>query len=180
MSDKTDDTRAIATDEVVALLESMADLPYLGEPVSQLEHSLQAGAAMRAAGGDDEAVLAAVLHDIGRAPALRTKGEPHEITGQRWCAEEISERAGYLVGAHVPAKRVLVLIDPAYNDQLSSTSVATLRTQGGPASQDEVDAFLAHPWAADALELRRADDAAKVPGGDALDMDEVVALLDAR
>ena len=74
MSDKAGSTHAIPTEEVVALLESMADLPYLGEPVSQLEHSLQAGAAMRAAGGDDEAVLAAVLHDIGRAPALREGG----------------------------------------------------------------------------------------------------------
>lgn len=168
------------TDDIVDLLESMADLPYLGEPVSQLEHSLQAGAVMRSSGADDEAVLAAVLHDIGRAPALRTRGEPHEVSGARWCASAVSERAGYLVGAHVAAKRVLVTIDPSYMDRLSTTSVATLHTQGGPACAEEVETFLAHQWAADALELRRADEAAKVAGGIALDRAEVIALLDAR
>lgn len=164
-------------DQILQLLSSMATLPYLGEPVSQLEHSLQAGAALRAAGGDNEAVLAALLHDIGRAPGIRRRGEPHEVTGHRWCAAELSERVAYLVGAHVAAKRVLVAIDPKYVGILSPTSVATLRTQGGPASIEEVAAFMSHEWAHDALSLRKADEAAKVPDGDMLELVEVHTLV---
>ena len=55
---------------VVELLGTLEGLPYFGEPVSQLAHSLQTGWHMRERGGDDVAVLAAVLHDIGRAGSL--------------------------------------------------------------------------------------------------------------
>ncbi|KAI9491159.1 hypothetical protein BDB00DRAFT_789812 [Zychaea mexicana] len=39
---------------------------YIGEKISQLEHSLQAAAQAREANADDETVLAALLHDIGQ------------------------------------------------------------------------------------------------------------------
>jgi predicted HD phosphohydrolase len=38
----------------------------------------------------------------------------------------------------------------------------------------EAEAFAAHPWARDAVRLRRWDDAAKVPGGPAPSLDELL------
>jgi predicted HD phosphohydrolase len=65
-----------------------------------------------------------------------------------------------------------------YASTLSKTSVATLRVQGGPATDEEVASFMAHPWADDALLLRRADDLAKVVDGPELTMEEVASLVD--
>jgi predicted HD phosphohydrolase len=47
---------------------------------------------------------------------------------------------------------------------LTNDSVVSLRRQGGAMDEDEAAAFLAHPWAADAVTLRRADDSGKVEG----------------
>ena len=51
------------------LLESMARSgarQYGGEAVSELEHALQCAELAEAAGADQELVLAALLHDVGR------------------------------------------------------------------------------------------------------------------
>jgi predicted HD phosphohydrolase len=164
--------------QVVDVLSSMQDLPYLGEAVSQLEHSLQCGYQLRAMGADDDVVLAGVLHDVGRAKEVVVVGEPHEITGEAWVRARFGERMGWLVGSHVPAKKVLVAIDGTYASILSKTSVATLRVQGGPATDEEVETFMAHPWADDALKLRRADDLAKVVDAPELTLEDVGDLVD--
>jgi predicted HD phosphohydrolase len=69
-----------------------------------------------------------------------------------------------LVELHVPAKRYLVTVSPEYAEALSAVSVATLAAQGGPLTPGEVATFYPSPHWSDALTLRRADDAAKVPG----------------
>ncbi|GAB3562378.1 HD domain-containing protein [Amycolatopsis endophytica] len=136
------------------------------EAVDQLAHALQTAELARAAGADDDVVAAALLHDIGRAPGVveHYRGQPHEIAGADFCLRHVGERASYLVGQHVPAKRYLVVIDEAYAASLSPASQRSLIRQGGPMSAEEVTAFESHPWAAEAARLRRWDDAAKVPG----------------
>ncbi|MCJ1306341.1 hypothetical protein MMC08_009161, partial [Hypocenomyce scalaris] len=42
------------------------DRDYIGEMVSQLEHSLQAAHLAQQAGADEETILGALLHDVGR------------------------------------------------------------------------------------------------------------------
>jgi predicted HD phosphohydrolase len=42
----------------------------------------------------------------------------------------------------------------------------------------EVEAFAAHPWAQDALRLRRWDDAAKAPGAPAPTLDDLLAIYE--
>ena len=59
------------------LLEGGGGAQYLGEPVTQLEHALQAAALAEAAGADEALVIAALLHDIGHL----LPGEPHERNG---------------------------------------------------------------------------------------------------
>jgi predicted HD phosphohydrolase len=70
-----------------------------------------------------------------------------------------------------------VAIEPDYASTLSAVSVATLSLQGGPATPDEVEAFLSSPWANEALALRKADDQAKSVGGEEISETDVVGLI---
>lgn len=53
---------------LIALLDSAANTPYIGEPVSQLEHSLQCAhlAATAKPESDEETIVAALFHDVGQ------------------------------------------------------------------------------------------------------------------
>ena len=61
---------ADVVEEILAACRSMAGLPYDGEPVDQLQHALQAAALARQENADDELLVAALLHDVARAPAV--------------------------------------------------------------------------------------------------------------
>ena len=157
--------------ELIVACESMAGLPYDGEPVDQLEHALQC-AALAVPHGDREFTVAALLHDIARAPAVAGGGgipydgprEHHGATAARWLAPRVGERVAWLAEQHVAAKRYLVATDPDYASRLTEVSARTLVVQGGPMDAVEVDAFRAHPDWRLALALREIDDRGKVPG----------------
>ncbi|MEV7324990.1 HD domain-containing protein [Streptomyces sp. NPDC093970] len=167
----------LTSDRLAELIDGLAGLPYGGEPVDQRTHALQAAHLAVAAGADDELVVAAALHDIGRARQVRADhpGLPHELAGAEWARRHLSERAAWIIAQHVPAKRYLVATDPAYRALLSKASIASLKVQGGPMDEAESAAFAAHPMAGDAVSLRRWDDAAKDPQGPVLAMTELVA-----
>jgi predicted HD phosphohydrolase len=160
-------------------LESVAELPYGGEAVDQLAHALQAATLAHGAGARAAVVAAALLHDIGRAPAVAAElpGAPHERASAAYCARLLGKEVGWLVGSHVLAKRALVATDPTYVEKLSPVSVRSLAVQGGPAAAAEVSRFLRHPLAADAMALRRWDDLAKVPGAPTSSLDELLRRL---
>lgn len=163
-------------DELRELLRSLAGLPYGGEPVDQLAHALQAAGQAIAEDADDELVVAAMLHDVGRArPVLEAyPGIGHDAAGELFLREELSERVAWLVGRHADAKRYLVTTDPDCFATLSPASVASLEVQGGPMTDAEVQAFRRHPWWEDAVRLRRWDDGAKVPGAPAPVIDDLL------
>ncbi|HEY1967062.1 MAG TPA: HD domain-containing protein [Pseudonocardia sp.] len=167
----------LTSDELAALIEGLAGLPYGGEPVDQRTHALQTGWYAEADGADDELLLAATLHDIGRARPLRAAhpGQPHESAGARWARECLTERIGWIIAQHVPAKRYLVATDPTYHELLSPVSVATLRQQGGPMAPGELAGFEAHRWYREAVRVRRWDDAAKDPDGPVLPVERLLA-----
>ena len=52
-------------DRVLNLLSTAGQAEYHGEPVSQLEHALQAAHIAGEDGGDEQEIIAALLHDIG-------------------------------------------------------------------------------------------------------------------
>jgi predicted HD phosphohydrolase len=93
--------------------------------VDQRRHALQCAGHAVAAGSDDELVLAAALHDIGRAEPVRAEfpGLPHEQAGAAFARDRIGEGVAWLIGQHVPAKRYLVAVDEAYFGQLSPAPV---------------------------------------------------------
>jgi predicted HD phosphohydrolase len=171
-------------EEIVAACESMVGLPYDGEPVDQLEHALQCAALARAAGGERDLVVASLLHDIARAPAVAGIAydgarEHHGETGSRWLEPRVGARIAWLAEQHVPAKRYLVATDPKYAALLSEVSARTLKAQGGPMSDAEIADFEAQPGWELAVQLRRFDDAGKVPGADVPGLDAYRADLTA-
>jgi len=160
----------VTVDEIVDACQSMIGLPYDGEPVDQLEHALQCAALAREQRPRDaEFVVACLLHDIARAPAVAGipydgPREHHGEAGARWLTPRVGRRVAWLAEQHVPAKRYLVATDAAYRQQLSEVSQRTLIAQGGAMSDAEVQAFERHPDWREALSLRLIDDLGKVPG----------------
>lgn len=159
----------VTVQEILDACRSMAGLPYDGEPVDQLQHALQCAHLARLGGGEPEFVIAALLHDIARAPAVAGipydgPREHHGEAAARWLEPRVGARVAWLAEQHVAAKRYLVARDPAYLARLTEVSARTLVAQGGPMSPREVAAFRANPDWPLALRLREIDDQGKVPG----------------
>ena len=152
-------------DRMVELLSSGAEHPLSpGVPVSQLDHALQTAALLaHLHPGDDELAVAGLVHDIGH---LLPGGadETHAADAAAAVRHALGERVAGTVGLHVAAKRYLVATEGGYGGVLTTDSVVSLGRQGGAMTGDEAAAFLARPWAGDAVTLRRADDSGKVEG----------------
>ncbi len=138
-----------AIDDLLALLDEGGDLDD-DEHVSVLEHSLQ---------------CADRLAEHGR-------------TGADTVRLLVGARVAWLVAEHVTAKRYLVATDPSYRDRLSARSTATLGLQGDALGADERHRLEQAPDFAALIALRRADEAAKVPGRDATRLDDWWGILD--
>jgi putative nucleotidyltransferase with HDIG domain len=175
-------------DQILALLESADRADYIGEGVSQLAHALQAADLARRAGADDEAVLAALLHDIGHlcsgsdAPRMEGVGVArHEEIGAAYLERlGLPLRVTELVRGHVAAKRYLVARDARYLARLSEASRATLMHQGGQMSPAEQHLFESLPHHEDLLRLRSWDESAKDPRRSTPDLASYRGLLRSR
>jgi gamma-butyrobetaine dioxygenase len=155
---------------IADLFAGEGERDYLGEPVTQASHMLQAAALAQACGAPRALVAAALLHDVGHFTAavsgpelMRGTGNQHGAAGAGWLAQWFGEEVTEPVRLHVAAKRYLCAVEPGYLAALSPASVATLGVQGGPMDADERAEFEAHRQAAAALRLRRWDDAARDP-----------------
>ncbi|HET9019516.1 MAG TPA: HD domain-containing protein [Acetobacteraceae bacterium] len=143
---------------------------YLGEAVTMQQHMLQAAYLAEREGAGDDLIAAALLHDIGHYTGEfgddyidRGIDNRHEEAGARVLAPFFPPVVVACVRSHVPAKRYLCATDPAYSAALSPASVATLRLQGGPMAATERAGFERMPFFAEAVRVRRWDDAAKLP-----------------
>jgi putative nucleotidyltransferase with HDIG domain len=124
-------------------IEAQGQGDYIGEAISQLDHSLQAAALAKIAGSDDDTILGALLHDIGRfipsagdmpkmiAPDGTFVGtETHEIAGEKYLRSiGFSDKICQIVGAHVWAKRYLTATVEGYWEALSKSSKVSLEFQ---------------------------------------------------
>ncbi len=142
-----------------------------GEGVSQLEHAIQCAAFAERDGASDALVAAAYLHDIGHLLhdlpqdiADRGVDTQHESTGSAWLSQYFGPELTEPVRMHVAAKRYLAATEPGYFDLLSDASKLSLQLQGGPMSPEQVRAFEAEPFFADAIRLRRWDEEGKIVG----------------
>jgi predicted HD phosphohydrolase len=149
-------------DQLLETLETLGEEP-VEDVVPAKAHLLQTAELLAASHPDDpELVAAGLVHDI--ATALGYHDEAHERAGADLVTPLLGARVGALVAGHVDAKRYLVATDPTYGSALSADSTMSLRAQGGALDDSEISSFESRAdWRA-MLALRRADDAAKVPG----------------
>ncbi|KAL0095914.1 hypothetical protein J3Q64DRAFT_1816504 [Phycomyces blakesleeanus] len=130
-------------DAVFKVLIDGSKKDYIGEKISQLEHSLQA-----ANGALESSNVGVTGHERIGAEYLRSLG--------------FSEKVAVLVEAHVPVKRYLTGKYPEYYDGLSGASKLSLKYQGGPYTAKEVALFEKDPLFELKVQVRQWDDAAKV------------------
>ncbi len=152
----------LSADELTEVLETGAGYPLdPGSGVSQLSHALQTARLLaRRHPGDSELAVAGLVHDVGHLlPGGRD--ETHAEHAAAAVREALGDRVAGIVALHVEAKRYLVAVESGYGGALSADSVSSLAHQGGAMGPEEVAAFLALPFAADAVALRRADDLGK-------------------
>jgi putative nucleotidyltransferase with HDIG domain len=165
MASKESPVGSAAWARLSGLFAAWGACDYVGEPVSQAEHSLQcAKCAMdatksRAAAPDrEEEVLGALFHDIGHMLGLAApSADPADRMGdcgvmhhERLGGAELrrlglTPRVAKLVEQHVNAKRYLCGTNPNYYEKLSPASRTTLGYQGGPFDAEECRAFFGGP-----------------------------------
>jgi phosphonate degradation associated HDIG domain protein len=158
-------------EHILRLFQERGSAAYLGEPVSQQEHALQAAWAAEKVGATPALIAAALLHDVGHLLhdlpedcAEAGIDDAHEVRGARWLTTAFGPEVVEPIRLHVPAKRFLCSTEPAYHGQLSEASQLSLRLQGGPMTAAEATDFRRHPHAEAAVALRRWDEAAKIAG----------------
>lgn len=140
---------------------------YIGEPITQIEHMIQAAMIAEKNEESIEIVIASLFHDIGHLIAFdkETMGnfgtKNHEILGGQFLRNLgmppiISE----LVESHVNTKKYLAR-NPDYFNKLSSASKMTLIYQGGIFTYEESLAFEKLPNFEKYIKIRLCDDQAK-------------------
>ena len=164
--------------ELLEIFVGRATRRYGLSAINQLQHALQAAALAEADNAPPATVLASLLHDVGHLvhdlgedPAARGVDDVHEELGATWLAERFGPEVSEPVRLHVTAKRYLCTVEPDYFSKLTPDSVRSLKLQGGPMSPDEVAAFRADPFHAEAVRLRRYDEGAKDPRAQTPDFD---------
>lgn len=173
------------TVEILELFRSRGHSQYGREAVTQQDHALQAAYFAERASASPSLIAAALLHDVGHllhdlsddAPELGID-DVHETLGARWLEQRYGIDVVEPVRLHVAAKRYLCSVEQEYFSTLSPASVLSLKLQGGPMSDDEAREFRSHLHFADAIALRRWDDAAKIPDLETPNLEHFARYLD--
>jgi phosphonate degradation associated HDIG domain protein len=165
---------SLTLDDVERLFAAKGDRMYAGEPVTQLQHALQSAHLAEQDGAGRELVVAAFLHDLGHlindqgeTPTLRGIDDRHEHVALPFLRHLFGPAVLQPIRLHVDAKRYLCargdgsVNGAEYWAALSVDSRRSLELQGGIFTEAEATRFLAQPFAADGVRIRRWDDLAK-------------------
>ena len=157
-----------------------------GEVVTQIQHALQTAYFIQQDGAPDTLIAAALLHDFGHVLHDIPKGlvsrnidGKHEEIGAVYLSEYFTPAVTEPGRLHVAAKCYMCATDPDYFGKLSSVSVRSLELQGGPFSEQEVQAFESNPYFKDAVHLRRCDEKGKDPDLQTPDLESYRPFLEA-
>jgi phosphonate degradation associated HDIG domain protein len=160
----------LALADIERLFTEHGHIEYSGEGVTQLEHALQAAQFAQQEGASDALVTAAFLHDLGHllnlqgeTPSARGIDDQHQYFAIPFLRPLFPAAVIEPIRLHVDAKRALCALEPAYYEALSQDSKRSLKLQGGIFTREQREAFMAKPYAADAVRVRRWDDSAKTP-----------------
>ena len=177
---------ALTISDICVLFARKGGRAYDGEPVTQIEHALQT--AMRAEEEDATPALiaAALLHDLGHllndqgdSPTLRGVDDLHQFAALPFLRPLFPDAVLAPIQLHVDAKRYLCATRDGYYEALSADSKRSLALQGGIFAPEQASAFIAQPFAQDAVRVRLWDDLAKVDGATTPPLAHFVAMLEA-
>jgi phosphonate degradation associated HDIG domain protein len=159
-------SESLTLERIESLFAGFGSAYYGREAITQTEHALQCAALAEQAGESRAVIVAGLLHDVGHLMMAESELEDkrHQDIGARALEGLVGEDVIAPVRLHVPAKRYLCAVDPAYWAGLSQASKDSLVLQGGPFTAEGVESFEQLPYFAEAVRLRRYDDLAKVPG----------------
>lgn len=188
MTTTLDPTSRPDVDDILAIIEGIfinqGQDDYLGENVTMAEHMMQAAHMAEQQGADDLTITGALLHDIGHFTSAfgtftmqDTHDRYHEDAGAAVLQGLFPDAVVAMVQHHVAAKRYLCATDTAYYDDLSEASRHSLKLQGGPMSEEEVEAFAQNPHLDSILTVRRCDDGGKKAGKDTPDLNHFMAVV---
>lgn len=162
--------QAEAVDALLDTLDRLGGELYGGEEISQATHALQCAALAMNEGAAESLIVAALLHDVGHLVNPKNEGAAargidaaHERVGAAYLSRCFGPAVTAPIALHVAAKRYLCIAEEGYFQRLSEASVQSLAVQGGPYTETEAAAFMAQPFAAEAVALRRWEEAAKDP-----------------
>jgi len=177
-------TASEVIDKIIAIFETSGAEEYLGEPVTIGEHMLQTAYFAAEAGGDEETIVGALLHDVGHFTSQLGSFEMNDVI------DRLHEDAGAVlldgifpqsvvdcVRYHVAAKRYLCAIDAAYYNGLSDASKHSLKLQGGPMDDAECKAFETIPGVERIVLVRRCDDQGKITGMDVPPLETYIPMM---
>ena len=158
----------LTLEDIELLFSRHGSAQYSGEPVTQLEHALQAAHLAEQSDASDELVTACLLHDLGHllneqgeTPTLRGIDDTHQYFALPFLRGLFPDAVLDAIKLHVDAKRYLCQANDGYWAKLSDDSKRSLELQGGVFDATQAAAFLAQPGARDAVMLRQWDDLAK-------------------
>jgi phosphonate degradation associated HDIG domain protein len=158
---------ALQLDDIETLFLTGGAALYGGESITQLQHALQCAHHAERAGATPELVCAALLHDLGHlltpAQARSEQDDLHQFRAVPFLRGVVPDAVIEPMRLHVEAKRYLCAVDSAYHASLSPASQRSLALQGHAFTPAQAAEFMAQPFAADAVALRRWDDFAKDP-----------------
>jgi phosphonate degradation associated HDIG domain protein len=174
---------ALQIAQITELFLVQGAVRYGAEAINQQQHALQCAHLAERAGGSAELVAAALLHDLGHllpraAPKAAGVDDLHQYMAIPFLRGVFGEPVLAPIRMHVDAKRYLCQVDEHYWAGLSPASQRSLELQGGAFSEEEAAAFIAQPFAADAVALRRWDDLAKDPAATPPGWAHYVAVLE--
>ncbi len=176
----------LALDDLTTLLAQPGARQYGNEAVSQLEHALQCAQLAGEAGETPQTIVACLLHDLGHLLAAERDSRPehdtrtddlHQYMALPFLRGTFGDAVLQPIRLHVDAKRYLCRHETGYWEALSPASKHSLEQQGGIFDDTGAQAFLAQPFAAEAIRLRRYDDLAKVPGKRVPELSHYLPLL---
>ena len=177
---------ALTVSDICMLFARKGGRLYEGEPVTQLEHALQSASRAEAAGASPALICAALLHDVGHmlndhgeTPTLRGIDDLHQYAALPFLRDTFGDDVLEPIKLHVDAKRYLCATRAGYREALSADSKRSLALQGGVYSGAQAAAFIAKPYAADAVNVRLWDDLAKIAGAPTPPLAHYVTVLEA-
>ncbi len=185
--------RLHSTAEILQIYQQKGRQLYGGEAVSQLEHALQCATFAEAADQPTAMIVSCLFHDIGHlliepfqhlepfqhpfADGIASDHDTHADRASAALRELFSPAVTEPIRLHVEAKRYLCAVEPGYWQSLSTASQQSLGRQGGIFGLEAAQAFIAQPYAAEAVQLRRWDDLAKVVGLPTADLSHFAPML---